>query len=381
MPRKTPKLNESKETAPTGGPKSTAVRVADIARVAGLSTGAVSSFFNNRIYGVDAQGVIGVSEKSRERILQACRELNYRPTDPALLSRIYPEEGEVVFLLNDSVIEGFYNRFFSLILDGVEQASAGCGLKLSLGRYSSNVDYLEQPQLLPVSAVDEAARRYIIAGDVNYSLLLYLRKRGAWIAYVNREIDMEGVISIVPDYLAAARTGVTALIEADRGPVAVVAEAYFRGEGYHNRELAKGCVQAFRKHGVPFKASDIIYKEQAGDGNIDSLIRDLSAKQPFPRGIFCFDDWTAQCVYKALGVLGYQIPGDVSVVGCNDDRNASYLNPPLTTIHMPAREIGHRCVEELNRCALGKRGGDLSGKIVFPIRLVERGSVTAHVSA
>lgn len=375
MPKKNTRNQQSPPPATTPTKKAGTVRLSDIARKAGLSTGAVSSFFNNRIYGKDSNAVIGVSEESRERILKACRELNYRPVSLALQTRIYPEEGDILFLLNESVVDGFNNKFFSLILDGVEQSASGSGIKLSLGRFRSDVDYLFKPEVLPKVAREEGARKFILAGDVNYSLLMLLRQREAWITYVNRVIELDGIISVVPDYFAAARLGVSSLFKAGRAPVAVVAEAYFRGDEYHNRELTRGCAAAFAEHQVAFDPSTIIYKEHGGDEDIGSLMQPLLARRPQPRGVFCYDDWTAHCLYRGLAAAGLSIPDDVSVFGCNDDRTAPYLNPPLTTIHMPTRLIGNRCVEELSLCAKKNRPSGPPRTICFPVDIVLRSSV------
>ena len=56
----------------------------------------------------------------------------------------------------------------------------------------------------------------------------------------------------------------------------------------------------------------------------------------------------------AIGVLhaarqhGLQVPNDLSVIGFDDIRFAQYLDPPLTTIRQPMRELGEATVRLLN---------------------------------
>src|SRR3978361_1484583 len=69
-----------------------AITMAQIAKAAGVSQGAISSLLNDRDYG------IRVSEKTRERVFKVCREMGYIPNDLRAVVRMYPELGEFCFL-------------------------------------------------------------------------------------------------------------------------------------------------------------------------------------------------------------------------------------------------------------------------------------------
>src|SRR5450432_4882789 len=63
------------------------ITMADIAKAAGVSQGAISSLLNDRDYG------IRVSEKTRDRVFRVCREMGYVPNDLRAVVRMYPEQG------------------------------------------------------------------------------------------------------------------------------------------------------------------------------------------------------------------------------------------------------------------------------------------------
>jgi LacI family transcriptional regulator len=69
------------------------------------------------------------------------------------------------------------------------------------------------------------------------------------------------------------------------------------------------------------------------------------------------------------------VPADLSVVGCADDALSSHLQPTLSTIHLPAEEIGMTSVAETGRRV---RERDLfpseAKRILLPVKLVERES-------
>ncbi len=87
-----------------------------------------------------------------------------------------------------------------------------------------------------------------------------------------------------------------------------------------------------------------------GDFSIESGIAAgeqlLGGARP-PTGIFCFNDEMAIGVLHTVRQRRLAVPDDVSVVGFDDIRFAQYLDPPLTTIRQPMRELGEATVRLL----------------------------------
>ena len=71
------------------------------------------------------------------------------------------------------------------------------------------------------------------------------------------------------------------------------------------------------------------------------------AERRRPDAIVTCNDNIAVGVYRALHQLGLAIPDDVAVASFNDISVAQFLSPPLTTVHLPAEEIGETAVELL----------------------------------
>ncbi|ACQ81599.1 transcriptional regulator, LacI family [Beutenbergia cavernae DSM 12333] len=84
-----------------------------------------------------------------------------------------------------------------------------------------------------------------------------------------------------------------------------------------------------------------------------------------------FDDVLAQGVLAGLLAAGVDVPGDVSVVGC-DDILAVRTVPPLTTIHGPSDEAGAVAVELLLRLVHREPGTGSAERVVLPAELVVR---------
>src|SRR5580765_8205083 len=111
------------------------ITMAQIAKAAGVSQGAISSLLNDRDYG------IRVSEKTRERVFKVCREMGYIPNDLRAVVRMYPELGDYCLMLSTAIEGGlrdpFTHRLTSAALAAVPEPSH----PLSLAVYEEDRDY------------------------------------------------------------------------------------------------------------------------------------------------------------------------------------------------------------------------------------------------
>ena len=78
-----------------------------------------------------------------------------------------------------------------------------------------------------------------------------------------------------------------------------------------------GFRQALEVYGVPFDGSLVVEQEADARVVISGAI-ELLSRSPRPTGLFCFNDRMAMGVYQAASTLGLSIPGDVSMVGFDD---------------------------------------------------------------
>lgn len=96
----------------------------------------------------------------------------------------------------------------------------------------------------------------------------------------------------------------------------------------------------------------------------------LSQKKP-PDAIVTCNDNIAVGVYRAAHELGRHIPDDVAIASFNDISVAQFLNPPLTTIHLPSEEIGETAVELLLERVAGR---EIAKRITLANQIIWRGS-------
>lgn len=96
----------------------------------------------------------------------------------------------------------------------------------------------------------------------------------------------------------------------------------------------------------------------------------LAAPGPRPTAIICDDDILAAGACKAARRLGLRVPDDVSVTGFDDLALATAVEPELTTVRLPAEQVGERGMSALLAVLDGRPAEPGS----LPVHLVVRGS-------
>ena len=100
-------------------------------------------------------------------------------------------------------------------------------------------------------------------------------------------------------------------------------------------------------------------------------MRRLLERHPTLDAVFTANDQMAMGAYSAIAESGRSIPGDVAVVGFDDDRYAATAVPPLTTVHQPSLEMGAEMARVLVRLIDGET---VQPSTILPTSLVIRES-------
>lgn len=121
-------------------------------------------------------------------------------------------------------------------------------------------------------------------------------------------------------------------------------DAYWREQGYREALAAYDIPFDPKLMGVgafhDWKAKEQIEQWLSQDLEIDA--------------IFAGDDTAALAAIVTLQNAGKRVPEDVAVVGFNNDTLSQYINPPLTTVHAPTKEIGRMAAKQLLHLICGE---------------------------
>ena len=102
------------------------------------------------------------------------------------------------------------------------------------------------------------------------------------------------------------------------------------------------------------------------------LGKEIIRKGRLPRAVFVENDTMAIGFLKALEEEKIAVPGDVAIIGCNDDQAASFVTPALSTVKLHNDLIGMMAAKTLMECLWTDRERGL--KIVVPNQLILRES-------
>jgi len=349
-------------------PQKRRTTITQIAEQAGVSIGLISSFLTGRDYRSRGRSGIRIAPATAERIRQTCRDMGYWPEKPSAFNRIYPELSEICLMGPASDVGFQGNRYFSMILHGVLDAALNAGSKTSIAYFDGNIDYRKFPELLPFPVLDPGVDKFILSAAPNYSLIEALVERGKQVVYISRRVDVPEVASIVPDYQQAARLALEYLAGLGHRQIGFLASTFFK-DSYNAEELLAGIRKAMKDLHLLCPGSDLHPESRSMEDTVDQLF----SRQDPPTAIFAYDDYSAEMAMKLLQERGLSIPDDVSIVGCNDEREAALTNPPLTTVHLQSHELGRGAVELVNRMLISANG-DYERHQILPVNLVERAS-------
>ena len=340
------------------------ITMAQIAKAAGVSQGAISSLLNDRDYG------IRVSEKTRERVFKVCREMGYIPNDLRAVVRMYPELGDFCLLLSSTIEGGLFDPFVHRLVAAAMGAIPDVAHPLSLAHYDETQDY-SVPGTLPHPIRVGTYSKFLTYGVPSPSLLDALFRRGLPVVSLGYDAPQPGVTSILPDYTQAAALAIEHLVQLGHQHLGIISGAF---GSTHPKvlELNHGVSMAFEKFGLPIEGQHIVYgdlSEQAGRTAMEEFL----TRKPAPTAIFALSDRAALGALSVAQARGLKVPEDLSIVGCSDDSAGALAQPALTTIHLPAEEMAAQGIREIDRL-VNVGVADAPRKESVPVRLISRAS-------
>jgi LacI family transcriptional regulator len=329
--------------------------ITDVARMADVSPTTVSRVLN---------GGYPVSATTRTRVEHAVRELDYIRNAHAQALRI-ASSGLVGVIIHDVA-----DPYFAEIVAGIQEVAA-TGNRLvvlcnSLRDPSSELRYLEMLRGQRADAVILAGG---VIGDPQYLQDLprharWLRRQGTRMIMCGRHaVDADAVF---PDNRGGAYLLARHLLRLGHRSIAEIS-------GPPNfsttDERSAGLDEALREAGIPRDPRLTVSGHFSRDGGYDAARVLLRDRDRFT-AIFAANDMMALGALAALREAGLRVPDDVSLVGFDDLPILRDVVPGITTVRVPMREMGRRCMRMA--MAGGRRAPRLE---TLPVELVERESV------
>ena len=292
--------------------------MADVARVAGVSHQTVSRVINEADH---------VRPETRERVLRAMLELDYRPNSVAraLVTGRSRTLGVVSF---DTTLYGPASTLF-----GIERAAHAEGYFVSIVSVTSldRASVLGAVERLRAQGVDGIL--IVTPQDAAAEAVLHVPADTPVVAV---EAGPEGDVPVVAvDQLAGARAATEHLLELGHRTVWHIAGP---SDWLEARQRVDGWAAALADAGAdapPLLSGDWSARSGYELGKRLATVRDVTA-------VFAANDQMALGLLRALYEAGRQVPRDLSVVGFDDIPEAQFFTPPLTTVRQDFNEMGRQ---------------------------------------
>lgn len=334
----------------------------DVARRAGVSVTTASVVLNDKREGVR------VTDATRQKVQAAAGALGYAPNNVARGLRTRS------------------SRTIGFVSDDVTTTPFAVSMLAAAQEEASRHDHLLFVVQLGEDAPDEVRRRAVDllhqqqATGVVYATMYHRIVTPppglpARTVFLNAQAASGNHVSIVPDDYQGAHDAVSELLVHGHRRIAFLDDS--------TRPVAsglryRGYLDALAAHGV--EADPRLHLEAAPfvRGGLEAgRFFDLPERER-PTGLFCYCDRQAMGAYRAARQRGLAIPRDLSVVGFDDQEYiASELDPGLTTMRLPHREMGRLAI----RLLLGDPGqataADVPDVRRMHVDLVRRDSVAA----
>jgi len=291
----------------------------DVAEKAELSVSTVSHVINN---------TRAVSNESRQRVRSAMEELGYKPNALARSLR-RRKTNTVGMIVPDSA-----NPFFAEVARAIEDASFAHNYSVIL--CNSEGDLEKQQAYTNVLIENRVAGILFVAAGISTELVNDLEQRRVPLVVVDREVPGVEVDTVLTNHDQGGYLATQHLVELGHRRIACIAG---NSEVSPSAERVTGYRRSLDANSLAYDENLVVKGNFRYESGFEATTQLLALDAP-PSAIFACNDLMAVGCISAASRLGIRVPDELSVVGFDDVRLASFTNPPLTTVAQPIAEIG-----------------------------------------
>ena len=330
-----------------------ATTMQDVARYAAVSTATVSRALNKPEL---------VDEDTRQRVLEAVRELGYRIYAAArtLRTRRTQHLAVVVDSLTDPLTVSIIEHFEDTVLhhDYTVQLYVTQGKENRLQLYLRMLTERGQTD----GVLWMAARPH--PDD--------LRKLAEYdipVVMLNVYNDLVPVLEF--DFAAVAYEATRYLMEQGHSRIGLIVDSVAEASQYH--KLSDGYRMALEDVEPPVDDALIIDITKRDPSGWSTAIRRMFSSVELPTALVTCDDRVAAQVYQVCAQKEIRVPQEMSIIGVGDLPISRFLHPMLTTVQLPTEHMGALAFKTLQNILTGKPAGmDIHHP---PPQIIERDSV------
>lgn len=301
------------------GKKHSAVTLKTVAEHVGVTPGTVSAVLNN------SPASRSFPQHTKNRILAAARELNYRPNFFARTLRV--KRTYTIGVITEEIGDPYGGT----IISGIEQ------FLRQRNFFFLTVAHRHETKLLQTYAHLLLERG--VEGFITLDTSISEPPPLPTIAVAGHR-QVEGVTNLILDHRSAAEMALKHLIELGHKDIALMRGPASSSDSEDRWKAILEACQRLGIHTDPNLMARLKGDKVTPDLGYIFAKKLLSANhQPFT-AVFAYNDTSALGAIRAINEAGLGVPKDISVVGFDDIESAAYSNPALTTVRQPLQKMG-----------------------------------------
>jgi len=306
----------------------------DVAKLAGVSRTTVSLVLN------DVPGV-NISPETRQRVLEAARQLNYYPN--AAARRLVSGQTHTIALVWHRGPDRTYrDAFLPGLLQGITRAARHYGYHVLF----RPIDPDEPDDCYVELARGRHTDGLILSGPRSDDTHLLDLHRDGFPLVLHGQLPGTDIPSVDIDNVRGAALAVEHLLKLGHRRIGMITNAPLIYTA--SRQRLEGYRQALAQAGIPYDERLVQYgnfDEESGQQAIEALL----ALDPPPTAVFIASDMVAMGAMRTLRDRGLRVPDDMAIVGFDDITAARFIVPALTTVRVPTFGLGWTAAERLIR--------------------------------
>lgn len=308
------------------------MKMSDVAKLANVSPATVSRVLSNPDL---------VSKETREKVMEVINKVNYKPH---IVARQFRTKETKIILV---VVPDITSAFFSKVLRGIEHVAVQNGYQVILGDTENDTE--REQEYINLLLQKQADGMVLLTARQDKTQLEEIAEHFPMVLACEY-MDGLNVPTVSIDNISSARKATEHLIQQGHtkiahitGPINVIL----------SRDRLRGFQQAMMSQDLEIDSAYI----QEGDFTFESgyhqMLKLLALENP-PSAVFVFNDEMAMGAIKAVKDSHLSVPEDVAVVGFDNIKMSSVIEPNLTTINQPKYEIGKKAMELLLKLINGE---------------------------
>jgi DNA-binding LacI/PurR family transcriptional regulator len=335
-----------------GAKKTGAVTLRAVAQRVGLTPGTVSSVLN------DAPAAKAIPQTTKNRIIAAANELNYRPN---FFARSLRKKRTYTIGV---IAEEIGDAYGSMVISGIEAHLR------EKNYFFLTVVHRHDPVLLEQYSSILLSRG--VEGIITVDTSLKHSPALPTVAVAGHQ-KVKGVTNIVLDHKRAAEFALQHLTDLGHRDIAFIRGQPISSDSADRWEAIREVAGEMKLAVRPELTAQLTGDDPTPESGYRVTKELISRKHCFT-ALFAYNDISAIGAIRAIREAGLRVPQDISVIGFDDIREAGYQTPSLTTVRQPLRKMGEIAAKTLMERIEGRK--DYPGAIAVEPELVVRESTS-----